>query len=183
VIWNNGDRMIGFHPLVFFAVPTAVGLMVGGLIISAVRKSGWSFVGAAVAGLLIIAPIFFGNLILEAAWKRSLQSNNSANQQAVQSADLRPADFSANEYPDETKMVEVKGFAWYCVQHHAAPEGRFRGFSINGISHVYISKIRHGMRGIAWVDDPARLPTGDFEYQPAGIDRWYVWRYQPVDRD
>ena len=100
------------------------------------------------------------------------------NQTALRDADFSTAQLTDADFPDDRKMIAVDGFEWYCEQHHAAPDGEFRGFLYNSIQHVYVNKIRHGLRGIAWVPNPEMIPsTSDYDYRHSGIDNWYIWTY------
>ena len=75
-------------------------------------------------------------------------------------------------------MIEIGGFEWYYEQHLAAPNGKFLGFLYGSIRHIYINKIWHGLRGVAWIPEREMIPTtSDYSYLHSGIDNWHIWTY------
>lgn len=177
-VWFAGDRMAGFSPFLLLSIPAALGVLLVGGLLAGMRKSiligSCSLLGFGA----IAAPMVFLHQIELAAWNHSLRKFNLENQAAIESTDFSGAEFSFGDFPDEQKMVLVSGFSWHCEHHIAAPNGQFRGFLYSSIPHIYVNKIRHGLRGVAWVDNPENIPeNSDFEYQPSGVDHWYFWTY------
>ena len=176
--WFAGDYMIGFSLFILFALPFAATVLIAGLILALSRKSKL-IAGCSIFGcVLITATLFNMHQIGQSAWKNSLAVHSEANQTALRNADLSSSQFTGADFPDDSKMMTIDGFEWYCDQHHAAPNGEFRGFLCNLIKHVYVNKIRHGLRGIAWIPDPTLLTSqSDYEYRHSGVDNWYIWTY------
>ena len=178
VCWFAGDYMIGFSPFILLGFPFAASCLGIGGIVAATRKSKLLGACAILACLLSVSPLFCMQQISKAAWNNSLQRFADTNETAIQQTDFTSADFTAGDFPDERRMTDVLGFEWYCEQHIAAPNGQFRGFTYNTIPHVYVSKIRHGFRGVAWISDTATIPSeSDYRYQESTVKNWYIWTY------
>ena len=178
VVWYAGDHMLGFHPLVLLAFPVAGLLAAFGLVTARYRRSPLLAAATLIAAGLIVSPIFTGRYLLERAWRHSIRDNATANIAAIESAGLGEANDQAKPIPDEHHMTLVPGFRWYSDQHIAAPDGTFRGFSLAGVPHIYVNKIRHGYRGVAWSPDGLPTPQDDgLTYEPAGVPGWYIWTY------
>jgi hypothetical protein len=176
--WFAGDYMIGFSPFILFGLPFASIVLIVGLGISASRKSKLVATCSIVGCALVVAPLFNMHRITRSAWQKSLADYTKTNQTALLDADLSSVQFTDTDFPDDRKMIAIDGFKWYCEQHHAAPDGKFRGFLYNSIQHVYVNKIRHGFRGIAWIPNPEMIPpTSEYDYHHSGVDNWYIWTY------
>ena len=97
---------------------------------------------------------------------------------AVTQADLTEFAYAPGHGFYSMKLKPLPEFEWYCDQHFAAPEGVFSAFLVNEIPHVYVNKIRHGAKGVAYATDKSKLPTGgEFEYQHSGVGSWYIWSF------
>ncbi|MCA9170639.1 MAG: hypothetical protein KDB23_23330 [Planctomycetales bacterium] len=176
IIWNTGDHMIGFHPLILLGIPAASVFGIAGVV--ATRRKSWLLaVSSFVASLFVIAPLLAGPRIIESAWINSLKLNSEANRKAIQETDFTDSTYLPNWIPDVTTMTAVHGFQWYCTQHIAAPNGDFRGFMIGSVPHVYVQKVRNGFRGVAWLGKQMSLPDGDIKYRYSGVGNWYIWTY------
>ena len=176
--WYAGDYMIGFSPFILFGFPFAAAILSIGLLVASSRKSKVIAGCSVLCCVLIAATLFNIHRITWVAWRNSLSVYSETNQAALRLADFSSAEFTVSDFPDEQKMAPIDGFEWYCHQHHAAPNGEFRGFMINSIKHIYVNKIRHGVRGVAWIPEPDFVAAqSDYEYQYSGVDNWYVWTY------
>lgn len=176
--WFAGDYMIGFSPFILFGVPFAAINLIVGLVISALRKSKLIVACSIVGCALVVAPLFNIHRIARFAWQKSIADYSKTNQTALLNADLSLAQFTDADIPDDRKMITIEGFEWYCEQHLAAPDGKFRGFLYHSIQHVYVHKFRHGLQGIAWIANPDMIPpTSEFDYRHSGVDHWYIWTY------
>lgn len=176
--WFAGDYMIGFSPFIFSGLPFAAFVFIVGLFISASRKSKLIAV-CSILGCALIAITFFNmHRITRSAWQQSLATHSENNQTALQNANLASAQLTDADFPDDKKMIAIDGFQWYCEQHIAAPHGEFRGFLYHSIPHVYVNKVRNGLRGIAWIPNPEMIPaTSYLHYRHSGVDNWYIWTF------
>jgi len=173
--WFAGDYMIGFSPFILFALPVAGILLVVGIAYAATRKSKLITICSILGCIIIIGILFNMHRITRSAWQHSLSEFSATNQTALRDADFSTSQFTDADFPDDLKMTAVDGFESYCDQHHAAPNGEFRGFVYSSIKHIYVNKIRHGLRGVAWIPESDMIPsTSDYDYQYSGIDHWYI---------
>ena len=178
VAWFDGDQMIGFSPFMLFALPAAVICLVVGAMVSGHRRSPLILITSLFSSVLIALPMLNAQRITDAAWTNSISKFSETNQAAIQKVDLGASNFTNADFPDRRKMTLFPGFEWYCEQSHAAPNGTFSGFTYDSIPHVYLNKIRHGFRGIAWIPEPSTIPEGtDYEYQQSTVENWYLWKY------
>ncbi len=175
-VWNAGDTMVGFV-FVFTLLLTALVFIVG--IGWAAFTRSWTLSVACVLGCCIaVAPLLLAPRLSEASWSSAISKHSEQNQKA-----LAQVDFGESNYPDGTdfytmSLVELPDFTWYCEHRIAAPDGVFKGFAIDSIPHVFVAKIRHGAKGLAWIDDEQRVPDGSgLSYSYSGIDRWYIWQF------
>ena len=176
--WYAGDYMIGFSPFILLGIPFAACVLIVGLIFAASRKSRVIAACSLFGSAVVVLPFFFGHQITQTAWRNSLKTFSAANQTALKNVDFSTAEFTDFDWPDEKRMTPITGFTWYCEQHHAAPNGMFHGFRYNSIEHIYVNKIRHGFRGVAWIPNPELIsPSSDYQYRHSGVDNWYVWLY------
>jgi len=168
--------MIG---LIFvLTIPAAVVGLLFWLVVAGYQKS-WLIAGVAfAASAIVIAPLFFGPELIHRSWNYSIAKFDEDNTLAVRQVDLAKFDYSPNHGFYRMDLLPIPNFKWHCEQHIAAPQGVFSGFSINKIPHVYVNKIRHGAKGVAWVKHESMLPTeGEFEYEYSGVDSWYIWSF------
>ncbi|MDB4778350.1 hypothetical protein OAG68_02725 [bacterium] len=175
-VWSAGDTMVGFV-FVFALLLTALVFIVG-IVWAAITRS-WSLAIACVlGGCIAVSPFLLAPRLSEASWVSAISNFSEQNQKA-----LAQVDFSDSDYSDGTgfyamTLVEIPGFAWHCEHRIAASEGVFKGFAIDSIPHVFVAKIRHGAKGLAWIDDEQRVPGGSgLSYSYTGIDRWYIWQF------
>ena len=178
VCWLAGDYMIGFSVFIMFGLPLAALCFFVGAFIALSRKSKLIGISSLIACVLIATPTFFMHQISKTAWNYSIQRHSLTNQNAILHTDFADSIFSDSDFPDERKMVNVNGFEWHCEQHVAAPNGVFNGFVYNSIPHIYVNKLRHRMRGVAWVPDSTLIPNqSDYHYTKSRIENWYIWTY------
>lgn len=177
-LWFAGDSMIGFSPLAFLWIPATIFLGTFGMLISKARRS-WIIAASTIVTLaLMVSPWFWYEWVLENSWRTSIAQYSEVNKTALRNTDFSSAMLSDVDFPYEGKTVVVPDFRWYCEQHIAAPEGKFRGFVFRSVPHVYINKSRNFIRGIAWIEDPAKVPSdSEYRYQKITDDGWYVWTF------
>ena len=175
-VWFAGDRMIGF---VFVAtLPAILVVAIFWLVFAALKKSWVIALSTVVGSAIAISPLFFGPELIFKSWNHSIAKFDRVNSEALATADLSNFDYSPHHGFYRMELKPLPRFEWYCDQHIAAPEGVFSAFSINKVPHVYVNKIRHGAKGLAYAPDESMLPAnGEFEYQYSGVDSWYIWSF------
>ena len=175
-VWFAGDRMVGFIFVVTLPAAFIAGLIWLGV---AAYRNSWAIAAStAIGGLLAIAPLFFGPTLIYRSWNHSIAQFEKVNANAVTQADFTGFDYTPNHGFYRMDLMPLPQFKWYCDQHIAAPHGVFSGFTINMVPHVYVNKIRHGAKGVAYAPDKSMLPTGgEFNYQYSGVDSWYIWSF------
>ena len=175
-VWFAGDSMIGF--LFVFTIPVAA---ISTLILLGVAlyRNSLLIAGSTLIGFaLAVSPLFLMPALTFQSWNHSLAKFDRINTEAVTQADLTEFDYASNHGFYSMKLKPLPEFEWYYDQHFAAPEGVFSAFSINEIPHVYVNKIRHGAKGVAYAPDKSMLPAdGEFEYQHSGVGSWYIWSF------
>ncbi len=175
-IWFAGDTMVGF--VFVFTLPVVMITGFVWLCVAAYRKSWLIAASTMIGGLLSVAPLFLGPFLIFKSWNHSIAQFATVNAAAVAEADLADFDYAPNHGFYRMDLKPLPQFKWYCDQHIAAPDGVFSGFTINTVPHVYVNKIRHGAKGVAYAPDKSMLPTdGEFDYQYSGVDSWYIWSF------
>lgn len=179
ICWYAGDYMIGFSPFIMFCMPFAgIYFIIGGTI-AAARKSKLIIVSSILGASFIACPFILRFQIIRTAWNTSINWYSDTNLRAIQNTDFSIAVFNSNDFPDERRMVAVEGFKWYCKQHIAAPNDIYLGFLYNSVPHIYVNRIRHGSRGVAWIEESTMIQSNSsYKYKPTGIDNWYIWTYR-----
>ena len=76
-------KMIGFHPLVFLAVPVGVVMSVLCFAMSPIRNRLAALCVAIVPAAALFAPIYFGFNILVFAWSDAIQQTAATNEVAI----------------------------------------------------------------------------------------------------
>ena len=178
LIRNQGDSMIGFHPVILAIMP---GLLVG--VISAVILlvcRQWQ-IGLAVAlgALTLFLVLRNGGAIEERAWQSAIISHAQGNEKALASIQGNLEDDALSSLWEEKKLTPMEGFQWYGTNHFSAPNGVYFGFRIDGVPHARIQKIRHGWRGVALVHSDSVLTTlttrTGMRYTRVGSSDWFTW--------
>jgi len=170
------DYMIGFLFVLLLPVATMATIIWLGI---ALYRKAWLIAGATVVGLaLAVCPLFLGPELIIQSWRYSISKFDRVNTEAVTNADLTDYEYGPSHGFYRMDLKPLPEFEWYCDHHIAAPEGVFSAFSINDIPHVYVSKIRHGAKGVAYVPDKSMLPKdGELKYQHSGVGSWYIWSF------
>lgn len=179
-LWFQGDLMVGFHPaaLSYLLLPILLGIMtVAGLV---TRR--WLFAILCLAAFaLSIGMLKFGSKLEGWAWERSIRDHAPSNVAALAKVpSLVQLDENLTEaLGQDAQLTVIPGVQWYCEQDFAAPQGVFRGFTLQGVPHIRIQKIRHGYRGLAYMPPPAnfaRLRSANFlRYRDTATHGWAIW--------
>jgi hypothetical protein len=173
--------MIGFHPLILFAIPVWGFL---GLVSLFIAFSRYRIVGVTgVVGAVCIAGILWGMHFIW-LWSfdyhiwRTKQQNLPAMESLTQTPATETRDFFDGLY-EHTNLVPVAGFTWYEAPPIVAPGGRFYGMNVDGIPHVRVEKARHGWLGLALCE---RNPSNSInartvwaKYRQTRDPRIWIW--------
>jgi len=178
--YYSGDMMIGFHPAVL-AYPILIWSAIAALLLSLIIRKWWLVLFCVISVATSMIVDRYGRLLPEIAWERSIASHDTANAIALKSVEeLReiPSDGLLDLWDDQ-KLAVIPAFEWYVRPHIAASDGKFRGFSLAGVKHVRIQKIRHGWRGLALVEAPFDLERLKslkvLGYEQSKTPRWVIW--------
>ena len=178
LIMNQGDSMIGFHPVILAIFP---GVIVGSIsaIILLVCRQWQTGIALGLGALTLFLVLRNGHAIEQEAWRSAIELHAQVNETAMTSIQ---ADFQGDNFSDlweEEKLSSLEGFQWYGTNHFSAPNGVYFGFRVGSVPHVRIQKIRHGWRGIALVhseQDLAALSTrSGMTYSRIESSDWCTW--------
>lgn len=178
LIRNQGDNMIGFHPIILAIFP---GVLVGAIsaVILIVCRQWQIGLALALGSLTLFLVLRNGRAIEERAWQNTIISHAQGNEKALATiqSDLNDGDLSS--LWEEEKLSPMQGFQWYGTNHFSAPNGVYFGFRIDGVPHARIQKIRHGWRGIALGNSDSVLSTlptrTGMTYARVGSSNWFTW--------
>lgn len=179
VIWYEGDYMIGFHPLILFAFPMAALLVLIGFICALL--GGWRFgIGALIGGACIIPAFGTMSALYGSGPEYGIATYAGENAAAVVAANLPEVPEQSPILPyDETKLVPVAGFRWYCGNHIAAPDGVYFAWKSNGVVHIRVQKQHGGWQGLAYSQDARAIEAlrkvSGFHYDPSQTSGWWHW--------
>lgn len=178
LIRNQGDRMIGFNPVISAIHPGVIFGAVSAVTLLVLRQ--WLIGLAVVLGSLGLFLVLQNErLIEERAWQDAIVLHAQSNERAMATieSDLQRDDFS--QLWEDDKLTPLEGFQWYGTNHFAAPNGVYLGFRIGDVPHVRIQKIRHGWRGVVLVPSELNLDTlakrTGMNYSRIGAGDWLVW--------
>lgn len=178
VIMHQGDRMIGFHPLILTALP---GVAIGALsaIILLIFRQWQIGLALGVGTLTLFLVIRNGHALEEHAWRQAIILHAQSNQRAMSAikGDVEGDDLSP--LWEEEKLTALEDFRWYGTNHISAPNGVYFGFRIGGVPHVRIQKIRGGWMGVALIPSESALEALSkrtvLKYSAIGFGDWFVW--------
>lgn len=180
-VYYRGDLRIEFSP--FVLAYWALGLLPLLMCLIALVLRRWLLLAISFLSLgICIATLRWGSRIESYAWERSIAANSIANSEALRGIpkwrEISPDD--APKIYDDASLAVMPSFQWYMVPHFAAQGGPFRGFRVAGIAHVRLQKVRHGWRGIAFIESPSDLERlRDFSflnYKPSTDPHWVIWK-------
>lgn len=177
--------MIGFHPVVMLTALLLAtfgpGLIVAILLLAIARQ--WVLSGLLSLSLVLgLIFLFHVSPKIELwAWGRSIRLNAEANRRALEAASPLASLPEDPSQPEDDSMIwrdadltPIPGFKWYLQPHIAAADGVFRGFSVEGIPHVRVQRIRHGWRGISR-GTPPLIRGLPLHYAPTSHPEWFIW--------
>jgi hypothetical protein len=178
VIANQGDVMIGFHPVILSSVPGAIGGFIVAVHLLVFRK--WQIGSVCgIGALALLLVILNAQAIQAAAWRHTMELHALGNQKALAAIqlDLPPDNLSA--VWEGHKLSPLENFQWSGANHLSAPKGVYFGFKVDRIPHVRIQKIRSGWRGVAFIPPETnlgalQLRTG-ITYAKLGTAGWFIW--------
>ena len=178
LIRNQGDSMIGFHPVILAIIP---GLFVGAIsaVILLVFRQLQIGLAVALGALTLFLVLRNGGGIQERAWRSAIISHAQGNEKALASIKGNLEDDALSSLWEEKKLTPMEGFQWYGTNHFSAPNGVYFGLRIDGVPHARIQKIRHGWRGVALVHSDSVLTTltarTGMRYTRVGSSDWFTW--------
>jgi hypothetical protein len=178
LIWNQGDHMLGFHPVMLASFPGAFIGAASAIFLLISRQ--WQIGSALGLGALILFLVVWNaRAIEEHAWRSTIISNSQDNEKALASIQTDIKDDVLFPLWESEKLSPMEGFRWFGTNHVSAPKGVYYGFRIDGIPHVRIQKIRRGWRGIALAHSESVLTIlaarTKMKYSRVGSSDWYTW--------
>lgn len=178
LIKNQGDNMIGFHPIILAIFPGVLVGAISAVVLIVYRK--WQVgLTLALGALTLFLILRNSRAIEERAWQRVIFSHAQGNEKALTSIQGNLNDDDLSSLWKEEKLSPMEGFQWYGTNHFSAPNGIYFGFKIDGVPHARIQRIRHGWRGIALVDSDLVISTlltrTGIQYSRVGTSNWFIW--------